>query len=55
MDKGRIVAQGTHDELLCGSPLYRELARQLVDHKLPEPTDPETRSHFDTSELRVQN
>lgn len=26
MDKGRLVAQGTHDELLTSSPLYRELA-----------------------------
>ena len=26
MDKGQMVAQGTHDELLTQSPLYRELA-----------------------------
>ena len=26
IDKGQLVAQGTHDELLTNSPLYRELA-----------------------------
>jgi ATP-binding cassette subfamily B protein len=26
LDQGRVVARGTHDELLDGSPLYRELA-----------------------------
>jgi ATP-binding cassette, subfamily B, bacterial len=32
MDHGRVVAQGTHRELLDSSPLYRELAHhQLLD------------------------
>nr|MBA3541627.1 ATP-binding cassette domain-containing protein [Deltaproteobacteria bacterium] len=31
MDKGRIVGEGTHDELRETSPLYRELATQLAD------------------------
>ncbi len=43
MDQGKIVAQGTHDELLASCPLYGELARQLVDTKLPQPTAPEVR------------
>lgn len=31
VDHGRIVAQGTHDELMTSSPLYRELAQnQLI-------------------------
>jgi ABC-type multidrug transport system fused ATPase/permease subunit len=29
MDRGRIVASGTHEDLLRGSALYRELAAQL--------------------------
>jgi ABC-type multidrug transport system fused ATPase/permease subunit len=43
MDKGAIIAQGTHDDLLASSPLYRELAQQLTDAKLPHPTAPEAR------------
>jgi ATP-binding cassette subfamily B protein len=43
MDRGRIVAHGTHDTLLASSPLYRELAQQLTDAKLPEPTAPAVR------------
>jgi ABC-type multidrug transport system fused ATPase/permease subunit len=31
MDRGRIVAQGRHDELLSASPLYAELAREMHD------------------------
>ncbi|NVB79048.1 MAG: ABC transporter ATP-binding protein [Kofleriaceae bacterium] len=38
MDRGRIVAQGTHEALLETSPLYRQLALQLVDPHLPQPT-----------------
>jgi ABC-type multidrug transport system fused ATPase/permease subunit len=38
MDRGRIVAQGTHEQLLDASPLYRQLAQQLVDPRLPQPT-----------------
>jgi len=35
LEAGRVVAAGTHDELLAGSPLYRELAaHQLL---VPEP------------------
>ena len=35
LEAGRVVAAGTHDELLSGSPLYRELAaHQLL---VPEP------------------
>jgi ABC-type multidrug transport system fused ATPase/permease subunit len=26
LDAGRVVARGTHDELVVSSPLYRELA-----------------------------
>ena len=40
MDQGRIVAQGTHDELLERSPLYQQLAKQLANPTLPEPTVP---------------
>jgi ABC-type multidrug transport system fused ATPase/permease subunit len=35
LDAGRVVAQGTHDELLRTSDLYRQLASQLT-----EPTQP---------------
>lgn len=31
LDRGRIVAEGTHDELCHRSPLYRQLASQLSD------------------------
>jgi ATP-binding cassette subfamily B protein len=31
MDAGRIVAQGTHEQLLAASPLYARLASQLSD------------------------
>ena len=32
MDKGRIVAQGTHDELIAQGGLYAQLARlQFID------------------------
>jgi ABC-type multidrug transport system fused ATPase/permease subunit len=41
LDEGRVVAQGTHDELLERSPLYQKLAKQLASPKLPEPTVPE--------------
>jgi ABC-type multidrug transport system fused ATPase/permease subunit len=36
MDRGRIVAEGTHDELRRTSVLYRQLAAQLAE-PLPEP------------------
>ena len=33
MDRGRIVERGTHDELLAGGGLYKEIYDlQLVDH-----------------------
>lgn len=38
MDGGRIVAEGTHDELLATSELYRRLASQLANRRLPRPT-----------------
>jgi ABC-type multidrug transport system fused ATPase/permease subunit len=31
MDRGRIVAEGTHEQLLASSPLYARLASQLTD------------------------
>ena len=30
-DDGRVVAQGTHDELMMSSPLYAQLADQLTE------------------------
>ena len=36
MDRGRIVAQGTHDTLLEESELYRRLAAQLADPGMDE-------------------
>lgn len=47
MDRGRIVSRGTHDELVATCPLYRELARQLANPKLPEPTAPDMRAALD--------
>ena len=32
MDKGRIIAQGTHNELIAQGGLYAELARLQFDH-----------------------
>jgi subfamily B ATP-binding cassette protein MsbA len=33
MEQGRVVAEGTHDELLRTSALYRRLARQLEERE----------------------
>ena len=38
MDRGRIVAEGRHDELVATCPLYRQLASQLASPRLPAPT-----------------
>lgn len=38
MDRGRIVAQGTHAELLAQGGLYAELARLQFNHAPPDPT-----------------
>jgi ATP-binding cassette subfamily B protein len=38
LDEGKVVAQGTHAELLAGSPIYSEVLAQVHAH---EPTDPE--------------
>jgi ATP-binding cassette subfamily B protein len=50
LDHGRIVAQGTHDELIATSALYGRLANQLRDPgagirdpKNLEATDPRSR------------
>jgi ATP-binding cassette subfamily B protein/subfamily B ATP-binding cassette protein MsbA len=43
LDKGRIVGQGTHDQLIETTPLYRELAQELTDtppaRQTPSPAD----------------
>jgi ABC-type transport system involved in cytochrome bd biosynthesis fused ATPase/permease subunit len=39
MDRGAIVAQGTHEALLRTSDLYRELCTQLLDE--PETAEQE--------------
>jgi ABC-type multidrug transport system fused ATPase/permease subunit len=36
LDHGRIVAHGTHEELLACSSLYRALAQQLTDGEVPD-------------------
>jgi ABC-type multidrug transport system fused ATPase/permease subunit len=33
LDRGRVAAQGTHEELLAGSSLYARLANDLTDHR----------------------
>jgi len=39
LDRGKIVARGTHEELLETSELYAEIySSQLVDDAAPEPT-----------------
>jgi ATP-binding cassette subfamily B protein/subfamily B ATP-binding cassette protein MsbA len=38
MEQGRVVAEGTHDELLSTSALYRRLARQLEERELEDET-----------------
>jgi ABC-type multidrug transport system fused ATPase/permease subunit len=35
LDKGRLVGQGTHEELVASSPLYRRMASQLVGTDAP--------------------
>jgi ATP-binding cassette subfamily B protein len=35
LDKGRIAAAGTHDELLAISPLYARLASELATAERP--------------------
>jgi ABC-type multidrug transport system fused ATPase/permease subunit len=38
LHEGRLVAQGTHDELLAGNDLYRRMcARLSIGHSLDEP------------------
>jgi ATP-binding cassette subfamily B protein len=32
LDDGRLVAQGTHDELLASSPIYREIYESQMDN-----------------------
>jgi ATP-binding cassette subfamily B protein len=32
MDKGRIIAQGKHDQLLASSELYQRLCKLQFDH-----------------------
>ena len=40
LDQGRVVASGTHAELLASTPLYAEvLARTTVDEESPEPPE----------------
>jgi ABC-type transport system involved in cytochrome bd biosynthesis fused ATPase/permease subunit len=36
LDQGRVVAEGTHDELLLSSPLYARLAAQLDRRVRPD-------------------
>jgi ABC-type transport system involved in cytochrome bd biosynthesis fused ATPase/permease subunit len=43
MDKGRIVAQGTHKELLAGSPLYAELYRMQFSDRAESSAMPPAR------------
>ncbi|MCE2951641.1 MAG: ABC transporter ATP-binding protein [Alphaproteobacteria bacterium] len=38
MDQGRIVAFGTHDELLTNSPLYKHLCASQLSHDKASPT-----------------
>jgi ABC-type multidrug transport system fused ATPase/permease subunit len=40
MDRGRIVAAGRHDELCRTSPLYRQLAAQLMEPPVVPPQPP---------------
>ena len=43
---GRVVAQGTHDDLLTSSDLYRDMcARLAVGHSLEEAATPDARLH----------
>lgn len=35
LDHGRLVAQGTHDQLLIASPLYRQLTSQMHEQSQP--------------------
>jgi ABC-type multidrug transport system ATPase subunit len=39
MDKGRIVQQGTHDELLAQGGLYREIHDLQLVHNAPDDLD----------------
>jgi hypothetical protein len=40
MDRGRIVAAGSHDELCRTIPLYRQLAAQLMEPPVVPPRPP---------------
>lgn len=45
LDEGTVVAQGTHDALLRGSPLYRDLVAGLLDGVDPPDDLPTPRYH----------
>jgi ATP-binding cassette subfamily B protein len=45
LDAGTVVAQGTHDALLGTSPVYRELAAELLDEVEPSADPPAARYH----------
>ncbi|NMB88610.1 MAG: ABC transporter ATP-binding protein [Chloroflexi bacterium] len=46
LDEGRLAAQGTHAELMAGSPVYREIyTSQLGEGALPGPAQPGEERH----------
>jgi ATP-binding cassette subfamily B protein len=40
LDQGKVTAQGTHQELLQTSPIYRDIYRSQLNKDIPEPVSP---------------
>jgi ATP-binding cassette subfamily B protein len=55
MDEGRVVADGTHAELLASSSLYRDVLAHVEEHTPPEPApEPEDDGTWDLDDIEKE-
>jgi ATP-binding cassette subfamily B protein len=55
MDEGRVVADGTHAELLASSSVYRDVLAHVEEHTPPEPApEPEDDSSWDLDDIEKE-